>query len=286
MPYLLTESARHIGRLKDVRIDYKAGRYPSGEMRVAVPPGLSGQRVYVVGSVLPDCNSLMELLFVANALKASGGKVVFVILYLGYARQDKPIQGEACGAEIVCSMLQGAQVEQAYVVDVHCLKLRRTFAFVDLLPVGVFEQALAGIENRILVAPDEGAVARTLDFAARAGEDTAYVRKQRWGPGRVTIARVEGKVKGKNAIIVDDIIDTGGTVVQAAGALIEKGADNVYVAATHGVFSGDAVERLEASVIKEILVTNTLPVTIRSPKIKVVGIEPLIEAVMSGNPTS
>jgi ribose-phosphate pyrophosphokinase len=286
MPYLLTESARHIGRLKNVRIDYKASRYPGGEMRVAVPPGLSGQGVYVVGSVLPDCNSLIELLFVANALKASTAKVIFVILYLGYARQDKPGQGEACGAEIVSAMLQSAQVQGAYVVDAHSLTLRRTFSFVNLLPIDVFEQALAGIDNRILVAPDEGARARTLAFAARMGEDTAYIRKQRLGPGRVTISGVEGNIEGRNAIIVDDMIDTGGTVVQAAEILTEKGADNVYVAATHGVFSEDAVERLEASVIREILVTNTLPTTVTSPKIKVMKIEPLIEALMSGNPTT
>jgi ribose-phosphate pyrophosphokinase len=281
MMYLVGTSARHINVPGDRRVKYAFNKYPSGEMRVDVSTDVKGKEVVLIGSVLPDGDSLLELLIAGDALKRQGAGVSIIILYLAYARQDKPKKGEAFAARTVCRILKTADYQKAYVIDVHNVKLRRFFRFENILPLRTYEKEIGTIRNPIVVAPDEGGVGRARAMADLMASDIAYIKKKRLGPGKASSVLLQGDVGGKNAIIVDDIIDTGGTVIHAARLLIAGGAKGVRVLATHGVFSGAAVKRLEKSPIRKITVTNTLPVKVQSRKIKVVKIEPVIKTILS-----
>jgi ribose-phosphate pyrophosphokinase len=281
MMYLVGTSAAHIKVAKDKQVKYALKKYPSGEMRVDISTDVKGQYVILIGSVLPDANSLLELLIAGDALKRKGAEVSIIILYLAYARQDKPEKGEAFVARTVCRTLRMGDYKKAYVIDVHNVKLRRFFRFENILPLSAFEKEIAGTRNPVIVAPDEGGVGRARAMTELTGGDIAYIKKKRLGPGKARSLNLRGEVSGKHAIIVDDIIDTGSTVIDAARLLAARGAKDVSVIATHGVFSGGAVKRLEKAPIRKITITNTLPVNTDSRKIKVVKIEPLIEAILS-----
>lgn len=280
MNYFLASSAKHLRGLDGTRKRLDLKTFPSGEMRIAAPDDVAGKQVFLVGSVLPDANSLIEILVGADLLKRRGASVTLVILYLAYARQDKPDEAGAFAGRIICRSLQSAPLDRAFVVDAHSPRLRRFFRFTNVLPLNIFSRELEKVENAVVVAPDQGGVERARAMARLLGTEAAYIEKKRLGPRRIKSIRLRGDVGGCNAIIVDDIIDSGGTIIGASKLLHDHGADNVYVAATHGVFSMDALKRLEASSIDKIIVTNTLSPGVKSKKIKVIKIEPEINAIM------
>jgi len=279
MTYLLATSARHIKGIRGNRKKLHLKEFPSGEMRIVISDDVAGENVFLVGSVLPDANSLLELLIAADLLKRKGSRVQLVILYFAYARQDKPDDREPFTAKIVCQILQTAGFEKTYVMDVHSAGLKRFLGFENVIPVDLFSKALARVKNPVIVAPDRGGVERAQAVARLMNAETACIQKERLGSGKVRSFNLEGDVKGHHAIIVDDMIDTGGTIIGAARLLKACGARDVYVVATHGVFSMDAITRLQASPIKAVIVTNTLPPVGRTPKIKVVKIEPVINSL-------
>lgn len=284
MILFLATSANHLRELRGERKRVIVKTFPSGEMRVVVPDDVGAERVVLIGSVLPDANSLFEILMAADLLKRRGAQVVLVLLYLAYARQDAPSETEAFSAGIVCRVLQEGGFERAYVVDAHSKNLSRFFKFENILPLGPFLDGLKRVENPVIVAPDKGGIERARAMARyMGGKETACIQKQRLGPGRVRSLRLTGDVKGRNAIIIDDIIDSGATLASAADLLHRHGTKSVHVAATHGVFSGDAVERLENSPITQVIVTNTIrPGTrTRSGKIKIIRIEPALNALLA-----
>jgi ribose-phosphate pyrophosphokinase len=253
-------------------------------MRFTLPEDVRGRHLFLIGSVLPDLNSLFELLIAADGLKRGGAGVSLVLLYLAYARQDKPKPGEAFAAQIVCKMLDKAGFREAFVLDVHNVALREYFAFENILPLSIFKAVLAPVKDAVIVSPDEGGTERAKALADVMELGFASISKKRLGPGKSKTLDMKGDVRGKNAVIIDDMVDTGGTIIDAARLLKERGARDIYVGATHGVLSEGAVKRLEASPIRELIVTNSLPVKGPSKKIDVVNIEPLLESILAERP--
>lgn len=249
-------------------------------MRIAMSDDVAGESVFLVGSVLPDANSLLELLMAADLLKRKGAEVQLVILHFAYARQDKPDEREPFTAKIVCRVLQTAGFEKIHIIDAHNVELRRFLGFENVIPIDLFRKALARVRNPVIVAPDRGGVERAKALARLMNAEAAFIQKERLGPGKVRSFNLEGDVKGHHAIIIDDMIDTGGTMIAAAKLLKACGARDVYVVATHGVFSADAITRLQSSPIKDVVVTNTLAPTGRFSKVKVVKIEPVINSLL------
>ena len=280
MMHFITSSAKHL-KIKAKSGKYSLSKYPCEEMIVSVLDNVKRKKITIIANVVPDANSILELMMLADGLKVKGAKKVSLIIpYLGYARQDKPEKGEAYAARIVCMMLKAAGVDEAYIIDAHNPKLKRFFRFNNIIPLKIFEKEFSRLKDPVIVAPDKGGIARAKLFAKATGCKTAFISKERVGAGKTKTLGLQGNVESRNAIIIDDMIDTGGTIIKAAEMLRENGAKDVYVAATHGLFSGEAISKLEKSPIKKIIVTNTLPVKARSRKLKVLRIEPLIERLM------
>jgi len=274
-----TSSARHL-RLGGNIGNYVVDRYPSGELKIILKDDAHPGGVFIVGSVLPEAESLLELMILADALKERTSNVTIIIPYLAYARQDKPEKGEPFTARVVCNILNTAGFYTAYIIDAHNTRLYSFFSFRNVIPVDIFAKELSGITKPVVIAPDKGGVERAKEMAEILGSELACIEKTRVGNGREIHMHLMEEIDSEDALIIDDIIDTGGTVLEAADLLKQKGIKNIYVAATHGLFSGDAIKNLEKSNIKKIIVTNTLPLSVSSGKIRVVKIEPLIEGLI------
>ncbi len=277
--HFAASSSKHL-KIKGKSGKYSLSKYPCGEMKIKIVSDVKGKKVFIIAPVMPDANSMLELMILADGLNLKGAKVSLVIPYLSYARQDKPEKGEPYAARVVCRMLKTAEIDAAHIIDVHNPMLKKFFRFRNVMPVDIFEKEFSGLKNPIIIAPDKGGIARAKALAKAIGCKTAFIKKERLGPGRTKTLNLRGNVRLKQAIIIDDMIDTGGTVIKAVELLNKNGAKEVYVAATHALFSKDAISRLEKSQIKKIIVTNTIPVKARSKKLKIVRIEPLIEMLM------
>jgi ribose-phosphate pyrophosphokinase len=260
MTYLIATSAAHI-KFADAACFYiDIDHFPSGEMRIRLPDEISGQDVRLIGSVLADGNSILELLMAAEGLHNRGCLVDLTILYMAYARQDKSSEKEIFAAKIICQILQIARADRVHVIDVHNTELQRFFAFENVIPAEIFRNAFSFLKAPVIVAPDKGALERADFIAKQWATDMAVMEKKRLGPGKSDVLRLQGNVRDRDVVIVDDIIDSGNTIMQAARVLRENGALAVFVGATHGVFSGNALDVLRESEIKKIVVTDTLPV--------------------------
>lgn len=278
----LISSANHL-KVKGRKGRYYLDEYPSGEIRITVTDDLKSRNVFIIGSVLSDPNSLLELMILADGLKVRGAKVNIVIPYLGYARQDKPELSEPFAARVVCNILNTAGFYRSFVIDVHNIKLNRFFRFKNVIPVNIFAKEFSRLKDLIIIAPDKGGVKRAEEMADFLRIRTASIEKERSESGKIRSISLKGDVRNRNALIIDDMIDTGDTVIKASDLLKENGVKDVYVAATHGLFSGNAITRIESSQIKKIIVTNTLPLKVRSEKIKVLRIEQLIEKLIKNS---
>lgn len=278
MVYLMARSAVHLAVSNARCLPITATQFPGGEMRVDLPEEVSGKKVCLVGSVLPDANSILELLIAAEGLSDRGCRVRLTIPYLAYARQDKSTKKEVFAAKTVCQILQTAHTDGACVIDVHNEALKHFFHFENVIPEKTFRHAFSALNNPVIVAPDEGGIARARFMATRWKMDMATMDKERLGPGKTAIHRLEGNVRSKNAIIMDDIVDTGNTIIEAARFLRKEGAKAVFVGATHGIFSGNALEALERSDITKLFITNTFPIQPKpNTKIEVLSVEPDLE---------
>ena len=251
-------------KLKLVNSNIK--RFADGEIYVEINENIRGNSIFVIQSISTPANdNLMELLICIDALRRSSAKnITAVIPYFGYARQDrKVVPRTAISAKLVSNLITNAGAHRILTVYLHAGQIQGFFDIpVDnLFSTPIFSKHIKKYisnKNIICVAPDVGGVERARALGQKLNVGLAIVDKRRPAPGKSQVMNIIGNVKGKNCLLVDDIIDSGGTIVNAAKALKEKGAKDVYVYVTHGVLSGNAVEQINNSKIKKLILTDTI----------------------------
>ncbi len=263
----------------------KVSTFSDGEVQVEILESVRGTDTFVVQPTCPPVNhNLMELLIMTDALKrASAHRITVVIPYYGYARQDrKVVPRTSISARLVADLITTAGASRVLAVDLHAGQIQGFFAIpVDhLLALPIQLDYLKDIKGDItIVSPDAGGVERARELAKRLNASLAIIDKRREKANVSKVMHIIGDVKGKVAIILDDMIDTGGTLVQAAEAIMENGAASVYACCAHPVLSGQAVERIRKSPLKELIVTNTIPLSEAAKevdKIKVLDVSPIL----------
>ncbi|MHB0884386.1 MAG: ribose-phosphate diphosphokinase [Bacillota bacterium] len=266
------------------------GRFSDGEIKVIIDENVRGADVFIVQPTCAPINDhLMELLIMIDAVRRSSAKrITAVIPYYGYARQDRKTRGrEPITAKLVANLLTTAGVGRILTVDLHAGQIQGFFDIpVDHLsgiPIIADYLLSKKLKDAVVVSPDLGGVTRARNLAERLGVPIAIIDKRRPEPNVAEVMNVIGKVQGKAVIMIDDIIDTAGTIVLGATTMLERGATEVYACSTHPILSGPAVERLTNSNIKEVVVTNSIPLRpeAKDPKFKVLSIGPLLAEAVS-----
>ncbi len=279
------------------RLDLDLGRvelirFPSGEMYARYMESIRGADVFIVQSLGDPVNrNLMQLMVMIDAAKrASAKRITAVLPYFAYSRQDRKTKPrEPITARLVANMIKTAGAERVMTMDLHQGQVEGFFSFpVDHLTamhtfVDYFVEAgFKDADDAVVVAPDTGEAKVANRLADHLGVPWAILNKRRSGPGQSEVTHVIGDVEGRRAIMIDDLIDTAGTLCNAAEVLIQKGATEVYAAGTHAIFSGPAYQRIEASAIKEVVVTDTLPLKEGEPqsKIRTLTIAPILASTI------
>jgi len=286
-PGLAEEIARFIG------VDLgkcSVSRFSDGEVQINIEESIRGCDVFVIQSTSSPVNeNYMELLIMIDALKRASARTINIVMpYYGYARQDRKARArEPITAKLIANLLETAGATRMITLDLHAPQIQGFFDIpIDHL-MGVpiladyFERKK--LEDIVVVSPDHGGVTRTRKMAEQLKAPIAIIDKRRPKPNVAEVMNIIGNVEGRTAIIIDDIIDTAGTVAMAADALIENGAKEVYACCTHPVLSGPAIERIEKSHIKELVVTNSiaLPAEKKTDKIRQLSVAPLLaEAIV------
>lgn len=261
-------------------------RFPDGEIQVRCLENVRGKDVFIVQSTFSPADNLMELLIMIDSVRrASARSVCAVIPFFGYARQDRKTKArEPITAKLVANLITVAGATRVISIDLHAGQIQGFFDIpLDNL-TAMFLLARYFREKEmpqvVVVAPDVGSVQRATDFAKEIpGSTQAIFVKKRLSPEEVDTSKLIGEVKGKRVILVDDAIHTGGTLVSAASEVLKRGAKEVYATAVHGIFAQDSLVRLNDSPIKEVVVTDTVPVESRAnlpQKVKVLSVAPLI----------
>ncbi|MGB9840555.1 ribose-phosphate diphosphokinase [Thermovenabulum sp.] len=277
--------AKEIAQILGVNVgDAVVNTFSDGEIQVKINESVRGADVFVVQPLsYPANDHIMELLIMLDALKrASAWRITAVIPYYGYARQDRKIRArDPITAKLIADIISTAGAHRVLTMDLHAGQIQGFFNFpVDhLLAVPILADYFRKkeIEDLVVVSPDLGGVTRARELANRLNASIAIIDKRRPEPNVAEVMNIIGNVKGKTVIIIDDIIDTAGTITLGAEALLERGAKEVYACCTHPVLSGPAIERLRKSMIKEVVVTNTIALDEEKKieKIKVLSVAPL-----------
>jgi len=286
-PGLVSEIAEYLG----VEVSAASVKtFSDGEINVFIDESVRGADVFVIQPTSTPVNdNLMELLILIDALRrASARRVTAVLPYYGYARQDRKAKArDPITAKLVANLITAAGARRVLSVDLHAGQIQGFFDIpVDhLQAVPILSEYFLNkqMDNGVVVSPDLGGVTRARALAERLHLPLAIIDKRRPQPNVAEVMHIIGEVEGKKVIMIDDIIDTAGTITLGAQALLENGAEEVYVCCTHPVFSGPAIERLRNSVIKEVVITNTIPLgpEKKTDKIKVLSIAPLLgEAII------
>jgi len=274
-------------QLKQKLVNSNIRRFADGEVYIEINENIRGNSIFVIQSTSNPANdNLMELLICIDALKRSSAKnITAVIPYFGYARQDRKVAPRtAISAKLVSNLITNAGANRILSVDLHAGQIQGFFDIpVDnLFATPIFARHVKKkikTNNLICVAPDVGGVERARALSKRLNTNIAIIDKRRASPGKSEVMNIVGSVKNKNCVIIDDIIDSGGTIVNAAKALKEKGAKEIYVYITHAVLSGQAIEKIEKSQIKKLITTDTIDNSKKfkkSKKIEIISIAPMI----------
>lgn len=286
------ELTRDISRHINVGIgNSSTRRFADGELKIKIEENIRGRDVFVVQSTNPPADNLMELLlFIDAAKRASADRITAIIPYYGYARQDRKDEPRVpISSKLIANLLTTSGASRVLTIDLHSEQIQGFFDIpVDQLyaaPVFIEYYQPRSLGNYVIVSPDAGRVKHARGFARRLGKEIplAIVDKRRTGPNQSVVYNIIGDVAGKTALIYDDILDTGGTIVSAAEAMMENGAKEVYACAVHALLSRDAPQRIMNSVIRELVVTNTIPLEPARvmSKIKVLSVAKLLgEAIM------
>ena len=274
-------------KLKSKLINTNIKRFADGEIYIEINENIRGNSVFVIQSTSNPANdNIMELLLCIDALRRSSAKnITAVIPYFGYARQDRKVAPRtSISAKVVSNLITNAGANRIVTVDLHAGQIQ---GFFDIPVDNLFTTPLFAryikkkfkSKNLVCVSPDVGGVQRTRGLATKIKADLAIIDKRRPAPGMSQVMNIIGEVKGKNCIIVDDIIDSGGTIVNAVEALKKAGAIDVYVFITHAVLSGEAAEKIKNSKIKKLIITDTIDNSFKiknNSKIEVISIAPLM----------
>ena len=263
----------------------KVAKFSDGEIQVEILESVRGMDTFLVQPTCPPVShNIMELLIMLDAVKrASASRITVVIPYYGYARQDRKVAPRtSISARLVANLITVAGASRVLAMDLHAGQIQGFFDIpVDHLYAlpAQFEYLKKVEEKAVIVSPDAGGVERARELAKRMNASIAIIDKRREQANVSKVMHIVGNVKDRVAILLDDMIDTGGTIVQAAEALMDDGAKAVYACCTHAVLSGKAVERLNKSPIKELVATNTIPLSeeaAKVDKIKVLDVSPIL----------
>ncbi|MFT4661740.1 MAG: ribose-phosphate pyrophosphokinase [Patiriisocius sp.] len=282
--YFAQEMADHLGiPLGEVTLS----RFSDGEFQPSFEESVRGKEVFIVQSTFAPTENLFELLLMIDAAKrASAKRIIAVIPYYGFARQDRKDKPRvAIGAKLVANLLEAAGVDRVITMDLHADQIQgffevpvdHLFASTIFLP---YIQENLDVDNIIMAAPDTGGTKRANAYSKYLNTDLAITYKQRKVANEIANMTVIGDVKGKDVILVDDIVDTAGTLTKAADMFLDKGAKSVRAFITHPVLSGPAYERINNSNLTELIVTNTIPLKEKSDKIRVISTASLFADVM------
>lgn len=286
-PALAKEIADHLGiELGNAFV----GHFNNGETQVIIDESVRGQDIFILQPTsYPVNDNIMELLIMIDAFKrASARKVTAVIPYYAYARQDRKTRGrEPISAKLMANLLTSAGADRVVTIDLHAGQIQGFFDIpVDhftAVPILADHIKSKRLDDIIVVSPDLGGVTRARQLADILHAPIAIIEKRRPMPGVAEVMNLIGSVEGRTAVIIDDIVDTAGSLTEGANALVKFGAKEVYACCTHGVLSDPAVSRIEASVIKELIITNSIPLPPEraSEKIRVLSLAPMLgEAIL------
>jgi len=264
----------------------KTTHFSDGEFQPAFEESIRGRRVFLIGSTFPTADNLMEMLLMIDAAKrASARHITAVMPYFGWARQDRKDKPRvAIGAKLVANLLQAAGATRIMTMDLHADQIQgfferpvdHMFASTIFLP----HVKELGLDKLTIASPDMGGSKRAYAYSKFLNSDVVICYKQRKKANVISHMELIGDVEGKNVILVDDMIDTGGTLTKAADLMMERGALSVRAICTHPILSGEAVDRIEKSSLIELIVSDTIPLKRESSKIKVVSCAPLFADVM------
>ena len=286
-PKLAQDIAAHIGTTLG---KCTVSKFSDGEVQINIEESVRGCDVYVIQSTCAPVNQhIMELLIMIDALKRASAKSINIVMpYYGYARQDRKARSrEPIAAKLVADLIETAGANRVITLDLHAPQIQGFFDIpIDHLqgvPILSDYFEAKELEDVIIVSPDHGGVTRARKMADSLKAPIGIIDKRRPRPNVAEIMNIIGNIEGKTAILIDDIIDTAGTITLAANALIENGAKEVYACCTHPVLSGPAIERINNSQIKELVITNSIPLPEEkhSDKITALSVAPLIgEAIV------
>ncbi|MBK7310554.1 MAG: ribose-phosphate pyrophosphokinase [Sphingobacteriaceae bacterium] len=271
---------QHLGKVEHYR-------FSDGELQVSYEESIRGQSVFIIQSTMPPADNLMEMLLLIDAAKrASARHIIAVLPYFGYARQDRKDQPRvAIGAKLVADMLAVAGATRVMTMDLHADQIQGFFNVpVDHLYASTvfmpYIQSL-NLSNLAMAAPDMGGSKRANAYAKHLNADLVICYKQRAKANVIESMTAIGEIEGRNIVLVDDLVDTGGTLCKAADMMMERGALSVRAICTHPVLSGKAYENIAKSKLKELIVTDTIPLSQESEKIKVLSIADLFAKVIN-----
>ena len=265
--------------------DAEVTRFSDGEIYVQVNENVRGADVFLVQPTCPPVNdTLMELLIMVDAMRrASARRITAVLPYYGYARQDRKVQPRVpISAKLVADLLEAAGIDRLLALDLHAGQIQGFFSVpVDHLfaaPVIIDYLGKKDLRDPVIVSPDAGGVERARAIAKRLNASLAIIDKRREGPGSAMAMHLIGDVRGKDAVVIDDMIDTAGTLIQAVTALEREGARRILACGVHAVLSGPAMARIGTSPLEEIVVTNSVPVSRekRAARVTVLSVAPLL----------
>ncbi|MEP7146686.1 MAG: ribose-phosphate pyrophosphokinase [bacterium] len=278
--------SNYLGKKIALDLKIKLGKcsietFSDGEIWVKYNENVRGSDVFIIQSTIPPADNLMELLIMIDAARrASARRITAVIPYFGYARQDRKDQPRvAITAKLVANLITEAGADRVITMDLHASQLQGFFDIpVDhLYGSAVFMKKFRNIKipNLAVASPDVGGIKMARAYAKRLHSNLILIDKRRPKPNVAEVMSIIGEVDEKNILIIDDLIDTGGTFVNAVNALKENGAKEIYGACTHAVFSGESLDRINASPLKKLFVSDTLPMTHTSKKVEIVSVSEL-----------
>lgn len=252
-----THAAEHLART--IAIKHGActiKKFIDGEISVQINEDVQGKQVAVLASTQAPGDNMLELFFLLDALIRAGAQVHLFISYFAYARQIVAKQGQALSAQVISTILKEFRLQKLYILHVHSQLLHEFLPFTDVVDIDFFCEQARSFD--VIAAPDKGALALASEIAHKTGKELIEITKKRYDDTMIEIIAIDGHAAGKKILLVDDIISSGNTMVQAAQELVRLGAHSVAAAATHGLFSGNSRAFLESSVLEKIFVTNSI----------------------------